>query len=188
MYRTNLKSQLLTLINELCLQHGDFTLSSGVKSDYYIDLRKLTTTSHGLHLISESIYEYTKDLDFDSMGGMETAAIPLMAAGLLAYNKRGYSIDGFWVRKEAKKHGDKSLIVGDPSGHCVILEDVVTTGESMLKAALAVRAIGCHVVKVLAIVDRMQGGRQALYNENLIYESIFKITDFGIKIPGESDD
>ena len=155
---------------------GPFRLaSSGETSDYYIDARTTVVFSAGAHLIGEVLYERTRDLGIDAIGGLEVGAVPLVTAAVISYDRHGQSMEGFWVRDKTKANGTKKLIEGGlrPGMRVAIVDDVFTKGSSALKAAQAVRDAGCEVVAVLAIVDRLAGAKELFLAEGIVnYSSI----------------
>ncbi|MBY0514043.1 MAG: orotate phosphoribosyltransferase [Gemmataceae bacterium] len=187
---TDAERRLLQLLTERSFQRGTFTLASGGTSDYYIDGRTSAVYSEAAHLIGEVVYERTRDLPVDAIGGLATGAIPITTAAVIAYHHHGRPMDGFWVRDEVKKHGTQKQIEGNlrPGAKVVVVDDVFTKGGSALKAVQAVREIGCEVLMVLALVDRLQGAR-ALFREHGIetYRPVFTIRDFGIDAPAEPE-
>jgi orotate phosphoribosyltransferase len=177
------EKQLLQLLKARSFQLGDFRLASGDRSNYYIDARMTVVCSEGAHLIGEILFDYTKDLSVDAIGGLEVGAVPLTTAAVLSYHLHGRNMEGFWVRDEAKKHGTKKIIEGSlkERARVVIVDDVFTRGTSALKAIQAVRNIGCDVVMVLAIVDRLVGAEQLLRDNGVEnYRSVFTIHDLGV--------
>lgn len=175
--------QLLQLLKTRSFKRGSFPLASGGVSDYYIDGRMTAVFSEGAHLIGEVLYERTKDLGIDAIGGLEVGAVPLTTAAVIGYHLHGKHMEGFWVRNKEKTHGTKKVIEGNlPAGTRVaIVDDVFTKGESALKAAKAVKEIGCDVVLVLALVDRLQGAAELFRSEGIAnYQSVFTIRDFGV--------
>jgi orotate phosphoribosyltransferase len=184
-----IEAQLLQLLKERSFQRGTFKLASGGVSDYYIDGRTTEVFSLGARLIGECIYERTRELNIDAIGGLAVGAVPLATAAVISYDLHGKKMEGFWVRDEAKDHGTKKRIEGNlkPKSRVVIVDDVFTKGTSALKAAQAVRELGCEVVLVLAIVDRLQGARQLFKDESISnYQSLFTIRDFGVEVEAGS--
>jgi orotate phosphoribosyltransferase len=151
---------------------GDFTLSSGKKSNLYIDCRKITLHPQGAKLIAKIILEKIKGLKVDAIGGLTLGADPITGAVVALSD-----IPGFIVRKKEKEHGTKQKIEGiiAPGYNVVIVEDVATTGASALQAIEAVEAIGAKVVKVISVVDREEGAVQAL--KSYSFDPIFKKSD-----------
>lgn len=165
-----------------------FTLVSGEKSEYFIDGKMTAVSSEGAALIGEVLYERTKDLNLDAIGGLQVGAVPLVTAAAVAYHRHGRAIEGFWAREEAKAHGTRKQVEGGlkPGMRVAIVDDVFTKGGSALKAAQAAQAFGCEVVLVLALVDRLRGAR-ALFREHGLtnYDRVFSIRQFGIDVPDD---
>ena len=151
---------------------GDFTLSSGKKSNFYIDCRKITLHPQGAKLIAKIILEKIKGLKVDAIGGLTLGADPITGAVVALSD-----VPGFIVRKKEKEHGTKQKIEGllEPGWKVVIVEDVSTTGASALQAIEAVEAVGAKVVKVISVVDREEGAVQAL--KSYSFDPIFKKSD-----------
>ena len=172
--------RLLEILQEQSFKRGQFRLASGDESTYYIDGKLTQVSPEGAYLIGEVIREQTADIAFDAIGGLEAGAIPLTTSAVISYFHHSRPIEGFWVRDKEKAHGTKKLVEGRlrKNSRVVILDDVVTRGSSALKAVQAVREIGCEVVRVLALVDRLQGAAK-LYREHQIadYRTIFTIRD-----------
>jgi orotate phosphoribosyltransferase len=184
------ENQLLTLFKERSLKLGTFRLASGDTSNYYIDGKMTEVFSRGARLIGDVLYEHTKDLHIDAIGGLEAGAIPLTTAAVISYDQRGLSMEGFWVRDSVKNHGTKKAIEGNlkRGARVVIVDDVITRGSSAIKAVDAVRMIGCEVVRVLALVDRLAGA-EALFKEHGIqdYRAVFTIKDLGVEVVTPSE-
>ena len=179
--------QLLQLLKNRSFKRGTFQLASGDVSDYYIDGRMSAVFSEGAFLIGEVLYERTKDLGIDAIGGLEVGAVPLTTAAVISYHLHGKKMEGFWVRDKEKTHGTRKLIEGNlkPGARVVIVDDVFTKGTSALKAARAVSDLGCEVVMVLAVVDRLQGAEELFRSEGIVnYQSVFTIRDFGVDVVG----
>lgn len=175
--------QLLQLLNERSFQRGTFQLASGGTSDYYIDARTSAVFSEAAALIGEVLYEHTRDLHLDALGGLAVGAVPLTTAAVISYHLHGQKLEGFWVRDEAKDHGTKKRIEGNLThgARVAIVDDVFTKGSSALKAMQAVREMGCEVVAVLALVDRLQGAEQLFHAEGVPnYRAVFTLRDFGV--------
>src|SRR5262245_31690611 len=159
--------QLLELFQERSFKRGSFRLASGDTSDYYIDGKMTEVFSEGAHLIGEIIFERTEGLAVDAIGGLEVGAVPLTTAAVISYHRRGRRMEGFWVRDKVKGHGTQKLIEGNlkPGSRVVILEDVVTRGTSAIKAIEEVKRLGCEVVLILSLVDRLCGAEK-LFREH----------------------
>jgi orotate phosphoribosyltransferase len=148
---------------------GEFILSSGKKSNFYIDCRKATLHPQGAKLIGKIILEKIKGLKVDAVGGLTLGADPIVGAVITLGD-----IPGFIVRKKEKEHGTKQKIEGhiEKGWNVVIVEDVATTGASALQAIEAAEAAGAKVVKVVSVVDREEGATEAL--KNYVFEPILK--------------
>src|SRR5436309_5372377 len=156
------EEKLLTLLKERSFRLGTFRLASGDTSNYYIDGKMTEVFSRGAYLIGEVLYERTRDLNIDAIGGLEVGAVPLAAAAVISYHLHGREMEGFWVRDKVKAHGTQKVIEGHlkPGARVVIVEDVATQGTSAVKAIKGVRDRGCEVVLVLTVVDRLVGAEQ----------------------------
>jgi orotate phosphoribosyltransferase len=179
------RDRLQELFRQRALQFGDFTLASGKKSPYYVNSKKVLFHAEAIALLGELLYEATVDLQFQAIGGLEVGAIPMAAAALVAFHNHGRTLEGFFVRKEAKGHGSKELLEGqvNPGDTVVVIDDVLTTGGSVVKAIAAVEAAGATVARIVCICDRLQGARQALAKYD--FRPLFTIRDFGIEPPKE---
>jgi orotate phosphoribosyltransferase len=180
------KLALLQLLKARSVKRGHFTLASGEASDYYIDARLTSVSSEGGRLIGEAIYEETKDIDIGAIGGLAMGAVPLTTAAVIAYSHHGRQMEGFWVRDKAKDHGTQKMLEGQlqRGTRVVIVDDVVTSGASVIKAVEAVRHLDCEVVLVLALVDRLRGAEDLFRNAGLPYRAVFSIEDFGVQVEG----
>lgn len=159
-------TRLLDLLAQRSARRGSFTLASGRQSDLYIDCRLTTMHPEGLSLIGPLGLHAVGERGWhpDSVGGLTLGADPVSYAIAYASQLAGMPTRAFTVRKEAKTHGTGKLIEGAflSGDRVVVIEDVITTGGSALKAVEAVRAAGGNVVGVLAVVDREEGGRAAI--------------------------
>lgn len=160
------RSRLLEILSTRSARRGTFTLASGRQSSLYIDARLTTMSPDGLTLIGPLGFAALRDAGWsvDSVGGLTLGADPISYAIAYASSLAGAPLRAFTVRKEAKAHGTGRLIEGPfQSGDRVaVIEDVITTGGSALRAIEAVRNAGGEVVGVLALVDREEGGREAI--------------------------
>jgi orotate phosphoribosyltransferase len=175
------RDRLKELFHQRALQFGDFTLASGKKSAYYVNSKKVLFHAEAISLLGDMLYEATKDLDFQAIGGLEVGAIPMAAAALTAFHRNGRMLEGFFVRKQAKEHGSKERLEGQVKAgdRVVVIDDVLTTGGSVVQAIQAVEAAGAAVVRVVCICDRLQGAREALAKYD--FRPLFTIRDFGIE-------
>jgi orotate phosphoribosyltransferase len=157
---------LTTLLAERSSKKGHFVLASGRESDFYIDARLTTMSPEGLSVIGRYGLSVLQGSGWrvDSVGGLTLGADPISYAISHASAPSARPLRAFTVRKEAKTHGTGKVIEGPfrPSDHVAVIEDVITTGGSALRAIEAVRAAGGTVSGVLAVVDRQEGGRETL--------------------------
>lgn len=176
------RRQLLQLLKEKSFKYRPdppFKLASGRESHYYIDCRPTTHNAQGLALVGEIVFEMIRDLQVDAVGGLTMGADPIAHAVALTSFLQGRPINAFSVRKKFKEHGTGGLVVGDvrPGDRVVILEDVITTGGSALQAISAARDFGLEVVKVIILVDREEGGKEAVAQEVPEVEAVFTISE-----------
>src|SRR5271154_1981826 len=173
----NHRQRLADLLRTLSLVRGDFTLSSGKKSTYYLDCKLTTLHPEGALLTGYCVLELLDEMGVkaDAIGGLSMGADPLVTAAGVVSELEKKPLPGFLVRKEAKKHGRRKQIEGieNPRGMKVaIVDEVCTTGGSTQEAIDAAESEGCEVGAVISLVDREEGGSAALrakYN----YRSIF---------------
>lgn len=159
-------SQLVALLAERSAKRGQFTLASGKQSKYYIDARLTTMSPEGLSLIGPLALSTLRQSgwEIDAVGGLTLGADPISYAISYASADSLRPLRAFTVRKEAKSHGTGKTIEGPfkEGDRVAVIEDVITTGGSALRAIEAVRATNGIVAGVLALVDREEGGRQAI--------------------------
>ena len=146
------------------LKYGDFTLTSGKKSSYYFDGRILSLDPEGAYLIANAVMPLLVEAGVDALGGPTLGADPIVAAVALSSHLQEKPIPAFIVRKEAKSHGTANVVEGnlERGSKVAIIDDTCTTGGSLFHAIEAAEASGCQVVKVLAILDRGEGGSDEL--------------------------
>jgi orotate phosphoribosyltransferase len=175
------RTRLLTVFKERAVSFGKFTLASGKESTFYINSKKAIFHSEAVWLLGEVLWEMTKDLDIAAAGGLEVGAIPMAATLAQRYHQGGRTLEGFFVRKQPKSHGSQERVEGVlKSGMRVaVLDDVLTTGRSVLQAIAEVEKVGAQVAAVVCIVDRLEGAREAIAPK-YEYRPIFTIRDFGI--------
>jgi orotate phosphoribosyltransferase len=159
--------ELRDIIRQKSLRIGDFTLSSGKKSSYYLDCRMTTLDPRGALLIGRLILERirTQNIQADAIGGLTMGADPMATAVAIVSSLEATPISAFIVRKEAKSHGTQRSIEGydgKPGSRVVVVDDVCTTGDSILKAADKAEEAGYKVVAAFCVVDREEGGTELI--------------------------
>jgi orotate phosphoribosyltransferase len=171
----NYRDELIKHVTTHALKKGDFTLASGRKSNYYINGKLSTLDARGAYLVARTFLAMMADDVPDAVGGLTLGADPIIGSVLSLAGLEDLRLKGFIVRKEAKGHGTQSQVEGPLAGDekVVIIEDVVTTGGSSIKAIKALEELGCKVTRVLAIVDREEGGKENLAAGGYGLESIF---------------
>jgi orotate phosphoribosyltransferase len=178
------RSRLLELFKARAVSFGRFQLASGKESTYYIDSKKALFNSEAVWLLGDVLWDLTRDLDLQALGGLEVGAIPMATAAALRYHEQGRPLEGFFVRKQAKAHGSQERVEGvvRPGFRVAVVDDVFTQGTSVLQAVAEVERVGAVVAAVLCIVDRLEGARERLA-PRYAYRPIFTIRDFGIEPP-----
>jgi orotate phosphoribosyltransferase len=161
------REKLMKLLIEKSVRYSDtsdFKLASGRMSNFYIDCRKVTHNAEGKYLIGNIIFNMIKDLPIDAIGGLTLGADPIAAAVSYTAFLNKKPVNSFVVRKEQKEHGLKKLVEGDvqAGSRVVIVDDVITTGGSTIKAITAARTEGLEVKLVIVLVDREEGGREEI--------------------------
>jgi orotate phosphoribosyltransferase len=172
--------RLREIIKENSLKRDrQYQLSSGEKSGYYFDMKTTTFDPEALNLLCPMIYEMVSAIPAVYLGGLANGAIPIVSA-LVSFSATRTPLPGFYVREDIKDHGTQKLIEGliDPDANVVIFDDVTTSGSSAMKAVNAVRALGCKVVKVITIVDRLEGAAERFKDEGLEFIALFTTKDF----------
>lgn len=177
------RSKLLEVFKTRAFSFGDFTLASGKKSTYYVNSKKAIFNGEVVNLLSEVLFDMTKDLNIDAAGGLEVGAIPMAAVLAQRFAMHGKPLEGFFVRKQQKEHGAKDRVEGGlrPGMRVAVLDDVLTTGGSVVQAIEEIEKIGAVVAAVVCIVDRLEGARQTLAKYPFL--PIFTIRDFGVQPP-----
>jgi len=177
--RAGARGALLDAILRHSFLRGRFQLSSGAWSDHYVDLRRTTLDPAGLAASVAALFPKLREFDVAAVGGPTLGADPLVAGLILESLRGGSPLRGFLVRGAAKDHGTGRMIEGHcPAGARVaVIDDVVTRGGSILRAVEAVRAAGAQPVLALALVDREEGGREALTREGIDLYAPFRLTE-----------
>lgn len=175
------KNRLLELIRRRSLlQNRDFVLSSGRSSSFFFDMKRTLLDPEGATLVADLLFDMIRDEDVDAVGGLETGAIPIVAL-VCARSWPEKPIAGFFVRKEMKGHGTDQRIDGllETRQRVILFEDVTTTGGSVMQAAEQVLRRDCRIVKIISIVDRLEGAAENFTKAGITFESLFTWRDFG---------
>ncbi len=177
------RARLVELLTERSFQRKKVILASGRESDFFIDCKQTVLTAEGHALAGDLMLAALADLPpADAVAGVELGGCPLASAVSLVSFERGRSLPARYVRKAKKDHGSEKLVEGDkslfPGIRVALLEDVITTGGSSLKAVEALRAVGAEVVGIVALVDREEGGAETIRDAGLPLVSVARRTDF----------
>ena len=176
----NNKANLLNLLQKDSYKKGNFQLSSGKQSSHYLNCKPVSLNGYGLNLISELFLELMNS-ETKAVAGLTLGADPLVSGVILLASNKGIPLNGLIIRKEIKNYGTKSGIEGpnlDSKTVVTVLEDVVTTAGSCLKAINKLRENDYIVNEVLTIVDREEGGADVLRKNKVVLKSLFNIRDF----------
>ncbi|MEM9924418.1 MAG: orotate phosphoribosyltransferase [Cyanobacteria bacterium P01_D01_bin.50] len=174
-----LRQRLLDLFCQLAYQEGDFVLSSGARSSYYINGKQVTLHPQGALAIGRILLNMLPG-DTQAVAGLTLGADPIVSAVSVVSALENRPIPALIVRKEAKGHGTKAYIEGPSlpeAAKVIVLEDVVTTGQSAMKAVTRLRDAGYTVNQVISLIDRKQGGEEYYQSVNLQFQAVFSITD-----------
>ena len=178
-----LRERLLALLTERSYAEREVVLASGRKSNFYVDCRETALHPEGAYLIGRAMLERLGDGEsVDAVAGVTVGGDPLVTAVALVSHLEGCPLPAMIVRKEAKGHGVGGFLVGanriQPGARIALLEDVVTTGGSVVKALRRLTEAGYVVTRVLALVDREEGGADNLLAEGTTLEALFRRSDF----------
>ncbi len=184
--------QLRELMQRHCVRYGDFTLSSGRKSNYYYNGKRITLRPSALRLIGEALADVVLASGAEAVGGPELGAVPMACGVGLAALSRGRDLPVFIVRKEQKQHGARDLVVepyADEAGgdaplvtegrRVAIVEDAITTGGSVQKAIDAVEELGAKVVLIAVLLERHEGGGDGLRSRGYDVLALFRTDEAG---------
>lgn len=176
------REKLKEIVNTKAVFKGDFTLASGKKSNYYIDGKFISLTSDGLAYFAKVILEMIKDDNANYIGGPTLGADPIIGGAVAMSHLIDRPIDGFIIRKEQRDHGRMRMIEGPlkENENVVIVEDVTTTGGSVLKGIKMVEEMGCKVVRVICLVDRLQGADENFRSAGYNFTPIFRVNELDI--------
>lgn len=180
--KTSMRNELFQIVKRLSVKKGDFILASGQRSNYYVDCRLSTLDGRGSYLIGHLLYDMLAELNIDAVGGMTLGADPIISSILYRSAEVGKPMAGFIVRKEAKGHGAGNQIEGHiaPWMRIALVEDVVTTGGSTLKAIEAIRKAypTVEIAQVLSIIDRNAGGKEAFTRLQIPFQALYNVQAF----------
>lgn len=179
----DLKEKLRTLLEKDALKRGEFVLSSGKKSNYYLDGRVITLTPEGAYLVGKIILEMIKDKAIDAVGGPTLGADPIVGAVAVLAHIQQVPLKTFIVRKATKEHGTQRQVEGPQlkaKERVVLVDDVATTGKSLVEAKAALDNLNVVVDSVIVIVDRSEGAVENLAKVGLKLEAIFKKEELGL--------
>ena len=180
---TDARTELIRYIGDEAVFHGDFTLTSGKKASYYIDLRKVSLDHRVAPLIGQVMVDLIADVpDVDAVGGLTMGADPIAAAVLHQGVAAGKTYDAFVVRKEPKDHGRGKQVEGPELAgkRVIVLEDTSTTGGSPLKAIEALKKVGAEIAGVAVVVDRSTGAREVIEAAGYPYYAAIGLEDLGL--------
>ncbi|MFQ5329756.1 MAG: orotate phosphoribosyltransferase [Thermodesulfobacteriota bacterium] len=184
------RSRLLTMLTTLSYERREVTLASGRKSDFYIDCRQTTLNAEGAYLVGAVIYGMIAGMELDGVGGPTMGADPIATAVSLTSYMAKRPLPAFIIRKEPKSHGLGAWIEGKRNlkagARVVIVEDVVTTGGSSIKAAKRAEEEGLEIVAIVAIVDRDEGGAEMIREAGYDFKAIFTKGDIVKEEQGRS--
>ncbi|ELR98010.1 orotate phosphoribosyltransferase [Gloeocapsa sp. PCC 73106] len=176
---TQLREILLDLFCVYAYREGDFVLSSGQSSSYYINGKEVALRAEGALVIGRLLFSLLPE-NTDAVAGLTLGADPLVTAVSVVSALENRPIPALIVRKEAKGHGTKAYIEGPelkPGAQVVVLEDVVTTGRSAMQAVERLEAVGYQVPEIIALIDREQGGEQFYQAQGLKFRAIFSLAE-----------
>lgn len=180
--QNNLNSQrelLLDLFARFAYKEGDFLLSSGKKSNFYLNGKEVTLRAEGALALGQLLFSLLPD-DTEAIAGLTLGADPIVTAVSIVSALEKRPIPALIIRKEAKGHGTKAYIEGpnlEQGAKVVVLEDVVTTGKSAMLAVERLKKAGYQVNEIITIVDRQQGGEAFYQSQGLKFQSIFTLTE-----------
>lgn len=175
----DLRQILLDLLVKYAYKEGDFTLSSGASSTYYINGKQVTLRAEGALVIGRLIWQMLPE-NTEAVAGLTLGADPIVSAVSIVSALENKPITALIIRKKPKGHGTKAYIEGpnlNPSAKIVVLEDVVTTGKSALLAVERLQDAGYEVTEIIALVDRKQGGTELYQSQGLKFRAIFDIAE-----------
>lgn len=177
------RTRLIELLRQRSFEKKRVILASGRESDFFIDCKQTMLTAEGHALAGELLFELVKELpECDAVAGVELGGCPLASAVSLVSHQKGRDLPALYVRKARKDHGSAKLVEGDkalfPGIRVALLEDVITTGGSSLKAAESLKEVGAVLVGIVALVDREEGGAETIRQAGIPMVSLARRSDF----------
>ena len=175
---------LRSLLGRRAVVRGRITLSSGAVSEYYFDCKRVMLSSEGAPLVGGAFLKAIESLPErpEAIGGLTHGADPIVGAAMMSAAAAGLKLDGFYIRKEPKQHGTQKLVENPPAPGTavVIVDDVVTKGGSVVKAIEGAESVGCRVVGVIVLIDRLEGGAGKIKARapNAPYIPLYTLQDF----------
>ena len=176
--------QLREVIRQRSYRRGKFKLASGAESEFYFNLKPTMMSPEGAYLSARALLEKIRGENVDYVGGLEMGAVPVIACIAALSHQDGAPVKTFFVRKKPKDHGTQDLLEGLAPGETLsgqrvmIIDDVATSGGSIVKAADAARAAGAVVDTALVIIDREEGAAEALQRAGIHLKSVLRTSDF----------
>ena len=185
------KDKLIEIVKDKALEFGEFVLKTGEKTDFYFDCRKLSIDSEGLEILIQSLHAVLRvtsvgrlqdgSYEFDAIGGPSLGADAIVGAFLYNQGRVKTHIRGFLIRKETDVRGDRVVGSVKKGDKVVVVEDVVTSGKTALRAVRAIEEFGCEVLCVVSVVDRLEGAKELFKKENVPFSSMLTIDDVAQK-------
>jgi len=178
----NERERLLELLKSKALEIRKVTLSSGRTSDYYLDCKRVTLSPEGAFLTAKLMLEMIRP-EVCAVGGLTLGADPIVSSIAVLSHMQGRDLSALIVRKEPKKHGTMSFVEGprlDEGAKVAVVEDVVTSGASLLRAIERIAAAGYQPVQALTLLDRQEGGKEAIEERGFVLQALFSRDDLNI--------
>jgi orotate phosphoribosyltransferase len=174
------RERLIAIIRrQSLLQNRDFVLASGRSSNFFFDMKRTMFDPEGAALLADLLFDAIKAEDVEYIGGLETGAIPIVTA-LCARSWPEKPLKGFFVRKENKGHGTDQRVDGllQKGSKVILFEDVTTTGGSAMQAVNQARQLDCTVLRVVSVVDRLEGAEENFRAAGIKFDAVFTWRDF----------
>jgi orotate phosphoribosyltransferase len=179
------RQRLIALINVHAVQRGEFVLASGARSSYYIDCKHVTLSAEGVALIADLILDAIEGDEVDAVGGPTIGADPIAGAVAATSFRHGRPLAAFLVRKSVKDHGTQRWVEGPVrrGARVVIVEDVVTTGGSLLACLDHLAALDCRVVRAVVVVDRLAGAAEGFAQRGIPFTALCTTRELDVAGP-----